>query len=89
MTYPITRRLRRHHRTWFWCWTEHPRPVLLGPFNTQYEANQCGYRDLQGVFEVVELPTCDRARATQILKYRKLGQTHNIETSLERIRHKL
>lgn len=76
-------------RTWFWCWTENPRPVLLGPFNTQYEANQCGYRDLQGVFEVVALPTRDRGRATQMLKYRRLGQTHDIETSLERVRHKL
>jgi len=61
--------------------------VLLGPFTTREEANRAAWGQLNCYFEIVELDTKDRAKATQVLKARKLEKTQDLRRSLERVKH--
>ena len=80
--------LRQH--TYWWVWGESQgRRVALGPYNDEDEAREKGKILIGGYFDAVELPTRDITKATQMLKARLLGETHNIPYSLERVRHKL
>lgn len=63
------------------------RPVILGAFNSEEEANQIGFQKIDGNFEVVPLRTCDPARATKALKYRRFTQTSKLEEALKRAKH--
>lgn len=78
------------HGTWYWILaTQGGRRVLLGPKSTEQEAYQLGYERLPENFEVVPLPTRDRAKATSMLKARGFEKGDTLEDSLKRYRHKV
>ncbi len=61
--------------------------VVIGPKASEQEATDFGYATLDAQFTVVELPTRDRARATSIIKAKKLAETGNLGDSLRFARH--
>jgi len=65
------------------------RVVIDGYYNSEQEARKFAYNKLPGNYEVVCLPTRDRARATQIIKHRVLETTGDIDFALQRAKHKL
>ena len=73
---------------YFYIWAEEEgRNVLLGPYDSREEANRAAWQQLNCHFEIVELPSRDRGRATQIMKAKKLEKTQNLSQSLERVQH--
>ena len=69
--------------------TESGRPVVLGPYNDENEANRVGFEKLGGNFEVIPLRTRDVGLATRILKHRRFMQTEQLSEALKRARHKI
>jgi len=65
------------------------RPVVLGPYNSDDEANQIGFGKLGGQFEVIALKTRDVGLATKILKHRRFMETEKLDEALKRARHKV
>lgn len=65
------------------------RPVILGPYSTEEEANQIGFGKLGGSFEVVPLRTRDVGLATKVLKHRRFMTTDQLSEALKRARHKI
>ena len=63
------------------------RPVVLGPYNSEEEANRVGFEKIGGSFEVISLATRDPQRATKILKYKRFHQTARLEEALKRAKH--
>ena len=64
------------------------RMVLLGSYNTAQEAESIAVEKLNSDYEVVQMPTRDRAKATQMLRHKMLrGNGGNLETSLKRMKH--
>jgi len=61
--------------------------VLIGPEATKELANQKGFQLFDGVFEIYELSTKDRARATQMLKAKLADQTGNLSEALHPVKH--
>lgn len=74
---------------WWIKATHEGRLVILGPYSTEGEASGFGFQRLGTDFEVYDLPTRDKARATSMIKARILKQTSNLDTALQRARHKL
>ena len=73
---------------YFYIWaSDQGRNVLLGPYDTREEANRAAWQQLNCYFEIVELPTRDRGRATQIMKAQKLERTQDLSQSLDRVNH--
>ena len=76
-------------QTYYWIWGESQgRRIALGPYDTDEEAHEKGAALIGGYFDVVPLNTRDFRKATQMLKARSLGETHNINYALERVKHK-
>lgn len=64
------------------------RPIILGPYDTESEANRIGFEKIDsGNFEVVPLATHNVQRANQLLKYRRFNQTSKLEEVLKRAKH--
>lgn len=77
-------------RDFFWITTiRRGRTVVLGPYNTEEEANEIGYQQLDGMYQIHTLKTRDQGKATRALKHEKLVDTSNLDESLQRMRHKL
>lgn len=75
---------------YWWIKTTHEgRLVILGPYATEGEASDFAFQQLGTDFEVFDLPTRDKARATSMIKARILKQTSSLDTALQRARHKL
>ena len=74
-----------------WGVTHFPYPnghlVILGPYNSVDECRSALYLELEDPFDVVELATKDRGRATAILKKRDLSNTSDLGRSLQRAGH--
>ena len=62
------------------------RTVLAGPKDSLEEANAVGY-NMGCYFEVLELPTVDKARAAQIIKERRLEAGQRLPQAMERLGH--
>lgn len=75
----------------FWTVTKFPYPnghlVILGPYSSREDAEAKSYQELENPFEVVELNTRDRGKATAILKKRNLSSTSDLGSSLQRAGH--
>ena len=79
---------KSHHRTYYYVVTHYgSRMVVIGPKDSEHEANEFGYQKLDTAFKVVGLDTKDRSRATAILKARKLDDTGNLGAALQRVGH--
>jgi len=64
------------------------RMVLLGPYNDAREAEEIAMAKITTDYEVVSMPTRDRANATRILRHKMLkGNGGNLEDSLRRMKH--
>ena len=64
------------------------RPIILGPYDTEQEANSIGLTKIDsGNFEVVPLNTRNVQKANQVLKYRRFHQTARLEEALKRAKH--
>jgi len=77
---------------YYWILTvdvETSRPVVLGPYTTENEANQIGFSKLGYAFEVHPLKTRDVGLATKTLKHRRLMQTEKLEEALKRAKHQI
>ena len=76
-------------RDWFYIVTkQNGRMVLLGGYDTPQEAEEIATEKLNTAYEVVPMPTRDRAKATQMLRHKMLrGNGGNLEDSLRRMKH--
>jgi len=68
---------------WWWAWVTDPvsgRIVVLGPAATEQEARDEGFAKVGHLpFEVVQLWTHDRTYARDLLNYKRLGQSAQLE----------
>ena len=77
--------------SYFWVWTMHEgRPVVFKPaYATEAEATNYGLAKLGSNFEVTELNTRDVTQATRAIKRIIFERTSNLDTALQRAKHKL
>lgn len=74
---------------YYWIYARNKgRLIILGAKSSEEAANQYGYEKLEVPFDVVGLPTKDRARATSMIKARLLDETNNLDIALRRATHK-
>lgn len=81
-------------QTYYWIKAEHGgKTILILPKGesalTEDSAYQWGFQKLPHNFEVVGLPTRDISRASRLLKGRRLDETGNIDSALEKYQHKI
>jgi MinD-like ATPase involved in chromosome partitioning or flagellar assembly len=64
---------------------------ILGPYNTEAEANEKAIEELRGAikFEVIPLDTRNKSAASGKLKAVILKDTHDISQAMQRIQHKV
>ena len=74
---------------WWVYAVDQGKPVLLGGFGSQTEADREGYTNLSVPFKTIHLPTINRSAASAMIKERRLDETHNLRESLKPIRHKM
>ena len=60
------------------------RLVIIGPKDSEQEANEFAYQKLDVPVEVVPLQTRDRSKAAAQLKARRLDSTGNLGESIQR-----
>lgn len=66
------------------------RPVILGPYNSETEANQFGFQKIRdGDFMVEVMDTRDRQAAKARFNYKRLEQTGQLEVALKRAKYKI
>ena len=78
--------------TYYWVLAVEPmsgRPVVLGPYPSEGEANDMGFSKLGTNFEVIPLSTRDVGLATKILKHRRFIETEKLNEAMKRARHKI
>jgi hypothetical protein len=63
------------------------RLIVIGPKATEEEAYRTGYEKLECPFDVIELGTKDRAKATAHFKERRLEETGSLDLALKRAKH--
>jgi len=64
------------------------RMVLLGPYNDDREAGSIAMEKINTDYEIVQMPTRDRGKATQMLRHKMLrGDNGNLADSLRRMKH--
>ena len=86
--------MRKHHggtslgTTYYWIVARYGgRLVILGPKIDEQEAQTFGYQKLDVPFDVIKLPTRDRARATSMIKAKFLESTGDLGGALQWARH--
>lgn len=78
------------NRSYYWIVGNYnDRLIIIGAYGTTDEAYRMGYEKLDCPFDVVELPTKDKGKATGILKARRLEQTSNLDLALKRAKHQI
>lgn len=66
------------------------RPVILGPYTNESEANQFGFQKISdGDFVVEAMDTRDRQAAKARFNYKRLEQTGQLEVALKRAKYKV
>lgn len=86
----------RHRRTrgpYYWaCAVEKitGRPVVLGPYASEAEANQFGFEKIRdGDFVVHAFDTCDKTAARDKFKYKRLEQSGQLAEVFRRAKYKV
>ena len=75
---------------WVWAISEQGKLAVFKPaYNTEEEASEYGFHHLGSNFEIKELMTRDIAEATRAIKRIVFERTSNLDTALQRARHKL
>ncbi|GAG40723.1 unnamed protein product, partial [marine sediment metagenome] len=68
---------------WYIVTKQNGRMVLLGPYSDAHEAESVAVEKLNTDYEVVQMATRDRAKATQMLRHKMLqGNGGNLGESL-------
>lgn len=62
---------------------------MIGPKDSDTEANEFAYAKLDTPFQIVPLQTRDRKRATSIIKAMKLDETGNLGGAIKPARHQI
>jgi len=76
-------------RSAWWAHCVHlGRPVILGPYYDQTQAEREAWEKLEGKGEVVELPTIDHTRARDMLKKKMLDRTRDLDSIMKRASYK-
>ena len=76
-------------RSAWWAHCVHlGRPVILGPYHDQTEAEREAWEKLEGKGEVIELPTIDRTRARDMIKKKMLDRTRDLDAIMKRASYK-
>ena len=66
------------------------RPVILGPYDSESEANRVGFEKItDGQFQVFMLSTRNRVMARDLLKYKRFDQTAKLEETLKRAKYQV
>lgn len=83
---------REERKNWYyWIVTKDPesgKPYLLPGGKTEQEARQKGLEQLGGIdFEIRRFPTIDLAKASSMLKGRRLEKTKSLHKAVERLGH--
>lgn len=68
---------------------ESGRLVVLGEYKSREEAYRMALQKLTANFEVFDMPTKDRAKATQHAKYVMFNKTEDLKRSIQRAKHKV
>jgi len=77
-------------RTFYWIIANlNGKLVVIGPKDTEADANSFAYEKLDVEFEIIPLDTRNRARATSIIKAKRLDATGDLAGALQRARHKV
>lgn len=84
-----TRGLAREYSWILAVHAETGRPIILGPFEDDNEANRVGFEKVHGTFEVHRLNTRNRVMARDLLKYKRFEQTEQLEETLKRAKYKV
>ena len=74
---------------WLVTFRENGQLVVAGRYEDEFEARRVGQEKLHGNYQVFELMTRDRNRATAAIKYKILEQTGNLELALKKASHKI
>jgi hypothetical protein len=73
---------------WVTAVREDGRPVLLGAYNSEEEAETIGYNRLQDYdYKVIQLPTRDRGTASSMIKGKRFHDGASLNNSLKRTVH--
>lgn len=74
--------------TYYWITTiQDGRPVIIGPANSEEEAQNLGFQKLSNDFEVHALNTSNEAEATRMLKAKILNKTADLGKALNKFNH--
>lgn len=78
--------------TWWYIIAEPPvgstkGGVLLGPYNSQAEAEKTAVEGINGSYEVIPLNTRDRNRAGHIIRHRRFASGTPLPQVLRRMKH--
>lgn len=83
----------RARRDYYWvCATEQitGRPVVLGPYDTDREANQFGFESIKdGEFTVYPFPTINKITARDMFKAKRLEQSGKLSEVFNRAKYKV
>jgi len=72
----------------YWVIAQHQgRSLIIGPKMSEDDAYRTGFEKLDGNFEVVALPTRDRAKAVAMMKNKLLDKTANVDEATRRFKH--
>ena len=61
--------------------------IILGGYATEEEAYQVAYGKIPDGFQVIGLPYKTQSKVTQIIKYKMLEATDNLDLSIQRAKH--
>jgi len=62
---------------------------IFGPYASEEQANEYGLAHFGTNYEIEQLATKDTAKATRILKKMRFEAIHDLDTALQRAKHKL
>jgi len=74
---------------WITTVTSGGKLVIFGPYMSEEDVNDYGFAHLGSNFETHQLSTRDQGKATRILKKKLFDKIHDLDTALQRAKHKL
>lgn len=90
----IDKKMSRNQKTFWYIAGSAPdnknrmRTFLLGPYSDSSQADSIASSKRLTSYQIVEIPTCDLGKASQIMKARRLKGVSSMGDIFERVRHK-
>lgn len=77
------------NRKWWWILGESEgRFYLWGPYNSWDKANEMGSEKFDSDFDTMELPTRDEAKASRMVKAKRLGAGESLGEATTKLHHR-